>query len=104
MRSVVRVHFSPPVFRSGKQTHLENCTGKKDGKTKSIQNPVEALRDRCGDKHSSLHSPKGSDPKVLGGRMKAKARSSDKERRVDARAPIADEGRDKLRKASGSRK
>ena len=55
-------------------------------------------------KHSSLHSPKGSDPKVLGGRMKAQARSSDKERRVDARAPIADEGRDKLRKASGSRK
>ena len=36
--------------------------------------------------------------------MKAQARSSDKERRVDARAPIADEGRDKLRKASGSRK
>ncbi len=36
--------------------------------------------------------------------MKAKARSSDKERRVDARALIADEGRDKLRKASGSRK
>ena len=83
---------------------LKTAQGRKDGKTKSIQNPVEALRDRCGDKHSSLHSPKGSDPKVLGGRMKAQARSSDKERRVDARAPIADEGRDKLRKASGSRK
>ena len=31
-------------------------------------------------------------------------RSSEKERRVDAKALIADEGRDKLRKASGSRK
>ena len=31
-------------------------------------------------------------------------RSSEEERRVDARALIADEGRDKLRKASGSRK
>ena len=31
-------------------------------------------------------------------------RSSEQERRVDARALIADEGRDKLRKASGSRK
>ena len=55
-------------------------------------------------KHSGLHSSKGSDPEVLGGRMKAKARSSEQERRVDARALIADEGRDKLRKASGSRK
>ena len=32
------------------------------------------------------------------------ARSSEEERRVDARALIADEGRDKLRKAMGSRK
>ena len=31
-------------------------------------------------------------------------RSSEKERRVDARALIAEEGRDKLRKAAGSRK
>ena len=30
------------------------------------------------------------------------ARSSEKERRVDAKALIADEGRDKLRKAAGS--
>ena len=32
------------------------------------------------------------------------ARSSEQERRVDAKALIADEGRDKLRKAVGSRK
>ena len=32
------------------------------------------------------------------------ARSSEQERRVDARALIADEGRDKLRKVMGSRK
>ena len=31
-------------------------------------------------------------------------RSSEKERREDAKALIADEGRDKLRKAQGSRK
>ena len=36
--------------------------------------------------------------------MRAKARSSDKERRVDAKALIAEEGRDKLRKAVVSRK
>ena len=38
------------------------------------------------------------------GRRRKQARSSEEERRVDARALIADEGRDKLRKASGSRK
>ena len=38
------------------------------------------------------------------GRERKLARSSEKERRVDARALIADEGRDKLRKAMGSRK
>ena len=32
------------------------------------------------------------------------SRSSEEERRVDAKALIADEGRDKLRKAQGSRK
>ena len=31
-------------------------------------------------------------------------RSSEQERRVDAKALIAEEGRDKLRKAAGSRK
>ena len=36
--------------------------------------------------------------------MKELARSSEQERRVDARALIAEEGRDKLRKAVGSRK
>ena len=36
--------------------------------------------------------------------MKELARSSEQERRVDARALIAEEGRDKLRKAMGSRK
>ena len=40
---------------------------------------------------------------VLGRRSK-QARSSEKERRVDAKALIAEEGRDKLRKAVVSRK
>ena len=36
--------------------------------------------------------------------MQDKKRSSKKEHRVDALAPIAEEGRGKLRKAMGSRK
>ena len=50
----------------------------------------------------SFHQTEGI-RNVLGRRSK-QARSSEEERRVDARALIADEGRDKLRKASGSRK
>ena len=42
-------------------------------------------------------------PLVLGWGVKM-ARSSEQERRVNARALIAEEGRDKLRKAMGSRK
>ena len=63
--------------------HLENCTGR--DKTKTANNLFQL---------------------VLGDRMFALelARSSEQERRVDARALIAEEGRDKLRKASGSRK
>ena len=41
---------------------------------------------------------------VLGTERRPEARSSEEERRVDAKALIADEGRDKLRKAVGSRK
>ena len=62
--------------------HLENCTG-------------EAMKDaRVALSRKSLRR----------GRERKLARSSEKERRVDARALIADEGRDKLRKAMGSRK
>ena len=62
--------------------HLENCTG-------------EAMKDaRAALSRKSLRR----------GRERKLARSSEKERRVDARALIADEGRDKLRKAMGSRK
>ena len=39
-----------------------------------------------------------------GERGSPQGRSSEKERREDAKALIADEGRDKLRKAQGSRK
>ena len=39
-----------------------------------------------------------------GGSAEPAGRSSEKERREDAKALIADEGRDKLRKAQGSRK
>ena len=80
------------------KTHLENCTGRDKTKTETKT-------------ASNLFQP------VLGDRLFAKnwhwfvflkgnmsARSSEQERRVDARALIADEGRDKLRKASGSRK
>ena len=59
---------------------------------------------RCNrDKHSGLLLPSTAKAEVLG-RRSEQARSSEEERRVDARALISDEGRDKLRKASGSRK
>ena len=65
-----------------REAHLENCTG-------------EAMKDaRAALSRKSLRR----------GRERKLARSSEKERRVDARALIADEGRDKLRKAMGSRK
>ena len=42
--------------------------------------------------------------KTIGLRKKATKKSSYKEHRVDALAPYAEEGRGKLRKATGSRK
>ena len=42
--------------------------------------------------------------RLVSGRIKATKKSSYKEHRVDALAPYADEGRGKLRKATGSRK
>ena len=51
-------------------------------------------------KHKALLNPEESLRRGLVGRQ----RSSEEERRVDARALIAEEGRDKLRKALGSRK
>ena len=69
-------------IEGGRGAHLENCTG-------------EAMKDaRAALSRKSLRR----------GRERKLARSSEKERRVDARALIADEGRDKLRKAMGSRK
>ena len=69
--------------------HLENCTGKVKRKDRS---------QFYSSKHSVPHSSL-----VLGGSVWT-ARSSEQERRVNARALIAEEGRDKLRKAAGSRK
>ena len=72
---MVRVHFSPPAFPERKANpHLENCTGKQE-KNNQFRERLNGLR------------------RVFA----EQARSSEQERRVDAMALIADEGRDKLR-------
>ena len=87
---------------------LKTAQGRQNGKTKTSKSSqgygAVAILRRCNrDKHSGLLLPSTAKAEVLGRRSK-QARSSEEERRVDARALIADEGRDKLRKASGSRK
>ena len=60
------------------QPHLENYTGKKQEHEKqSCREPLQLV--------------------LGGGERRELARSSEQERRVDAMALIADEGRDKLR-------
>ena len=69
------------------RAHLDNCTARKDsGKASCNNQKVEVER-------SSNWS-----------QDQATKKSSYKEHRVDALAPYADEGRGKLRKATGSRK
>ena len=74
------------AFCPGKERrrpHLENCTAKE---SKQTLRRIAARRLR-----GLRRAPSGD-------------RSSEQERRVDAKALIADEGRGKLRKAMGSRK
>ena len=79
--------------------HLENCTGKTfRGSTEARGHPVEARARTCGNSQIRLSSHLNS----LRNGMIVEARSSEEERRVDAKALIADEGRDKLRKVLGS--
>ena len=100
---MVRVHFSPPASFYG-STHLENCTGKETDfcEVKSVTRkiPVRSEAEET-KKHKSkyLQLLLNSLRKVTVGEL---ARSSEKERRVDAMALIAEEGRDKLRKVEGS--
>ena len=75
------------------RAHLENCTGKtfeRSGSRGGFQSEAAEAethkRIRLSFHLNSLRSG-----------MIAKARSSEEERRVDAKALIADEGRDKLR-------
>ena len=79
------------------RTHLENCTGKtleKQLRSGRFQSEAKRLWNSQIRFHHHLNSLR-NDGEV-------EARSSEKERRVDAKALIADEGRDKLRKAAGS--
>ena len=73
--------FCPAKER--RRPHLENCTAKESEQTLR-RIAVRRLR-------GLRRAPSGD-------------RSSEQERRVDAKALIADEGRGKLRKAMGSRK
>ena len=73
--------FCPAKER--RRPHLENCTAKESKQTLR-RIAVRRLR-------GLRRAPSGD-------------RSSEQERRVDAKALIADEGRGKLRKAMGSRK
>ena len=110
------------------RAHLENCTGKtfrerstsarkrasgerkqpKGGKhpkgCESIRRKRKRTRveeaDACGTRKQSEELSYHLNSLRNG--MAVEARSSEEERRVDARALIADEGRDKLRKALGS--
>ena len=74
------------------ETHLENCTGRhSELKQRSRKIPVRG--GCCGNSQIRLSFHLNS----LRNGMIVEARSSEKERRVDAKALIADEGRDKLR-------
>ena len=80
------------------RAHLENCTGKRerersDGSGRQ-QSEAEVAERQIRGSSRRLNSLRN------GGMIEA--RSSEEERRVDAKALIADEGRDKLRKAMGS--
>ena len=68
--------------------HLDNCTGNRE-KTKSLRRPVAIEESR---------RPENCNESSQG------KKSSEQEHRVDAKAPSAEEGRGKLRKARGSRK
>ena len=108
---MVRVHFSPPGSFGNLFPHLENCTGKKRNIEESAKAGGEGrIRgdpdlDRSGRNWRTQADREAGE--VLGPVERSRRRierSSEKERRVDARALIAEEGRDKLRKAMGSRK
>ena len=102
---MVRVHFSPPAsFQKLICPYCRACTLK----TAQGRNESEATAAEETSQKRELRSDKSGDcgtvSIVLGTGAAVEARSSEQERRVDAMALIADEGRDKLRKAVGSRK
>ena len=79
------------------RTHLENCTGKRHSERSDIRGRFQSEA-KVANSQIRLSSHLNS----LRNGMVVEARSSEEERRVDAKALIADEGRDKLRKAAGS--
>ena len=81
--------------------HLENCTGKTFKElTRERREPGDRFEARS---ETGTHKKRSrTHLNSLRSEGAIEARSSEEERRVDAKALIADEGRDKLRKAMGS--
>ena len=81
--------------------HLDNCTEERnDSRKASCERSnvaSEGLRERSGGGHTKRVTNNWSQDR-------ATKKSSYKERRVDAKAPYAEEGRGQLRKATGNRK
>ena len=82
------------------RTHLENCTGKTFRNCSREKLRFQSLTSNENSSQIRLSSHLNS---LRNGKI-VEARSSEEERRVDAKALMAEEGRDKLRKAMGSRK
>ena len=97
---------------SASAPHLENCTGETkhpaeassaEGNERDRKETEGTERDRKrGMRKRTQKEPSRHEKSLRSGAVAELARSSEKERRVDARALIAEEGRDKLRKAMGS--
>ena len=89
-------------------SHLENCTGKTFRAKRKRGRFQSEARKRSYAKAKQIRGCHfisivlGMGWQSRGSRKRFEARSSEEERRVDAKALIADEGRDKLRKAVGS--
>ena len=90
-RIPARVAATRPKGEGQPRTHLENCTGKTFREAIFVEETSQ--KRRLWNSQIRLYSYLNS----LRNKDTVEARSSEKERRVDAKALIADEGRDKLR-------
>ena len=78
--------------------HLENCTGRNEKTFKILRKSSVEAEDSSQKRRRETEHKKGlTGFSIVLGKHVRQRRSSEQERRVDARALIADEGRDKLR-------